>query len=586
MLGHGAAPRGNQGAAGSGNPDSQAQDRPSARTELQAQWEEPALAQGPAPDDYRERYQDYMGPEDHGRADDAWDDSSEYSAPGQMDSGTSPRYSPESTSDYEYDYQPKTTSSYTYTDWVYLDTLTSYREPRPEVDPTAVAIALLRNDCRLPSPRLAISGSTRYPKVGESMTLSAEPHDVYLDLAIYEWEFGDGESALGKRVKHAFEEPGAYTVKLSLFDGQTYAYQTAVVIAEEPPGESISITCGPGWNLISLPGRPVDSYLYDVLRKAGLDSTVWAWQGEDYTSVWNMEPKTGYWIRNPSTQPTDLDLQAIPEKHGVVVLQEGWNLVGPTVSCPLPNDEHVVSVWGWDTDALAYTRIGPAGTLRAGGGYWLYATEACKVRLDDRPVPPGKTVVCFGDSLTTCGGPDGRFSDILQDRFPDHVFFNKGVSGETFDRAVRRVEEDVLAVEPDIVLVEFGANDWRWNGRPPVEWARDLDAIVTRIQATAARAVILGVFGPWRNEDGTVEPRTPDDDPEGMMFQKLEEEVAKKHGCSYVANIQEWIKAKRTWTLWRDGNHPNEQGNRHVADTVEPILARLLETAPRAVRRP
>lgn len=565
-------------------PDAQTRGRQGAMAGRQGQGKGQAPTPGMGPGGYRDPYQDYMGPAGHGRWDDTWDDPSEGMAPGRMDPGAGTRYSPEYDRDDDYDYQPSTT--YTYSDWVYLDTLTSYREPRPQVDPAAVTIALLRGDGLLPSPRLSISGSTRYPEVGKSMTLSAEPHEVDLDFAIYEWDFGDGESAIGKRIEHAFEKPGTYTVKVALFDGETYAYQTAVVIAEDPPGRPVVIPFGPGWNLISLPGRPVDSYLYDVLREAGLESTVWAWQDEDYGSVWSMEPKTGYWIRNPGTQPTELKLRAVPEKHGVVVLREGWNLVGPTVSCPRPSDGQVVSVWDWDPDEQTYTPISPAGTLQAGRGYWLYAAKPSKVRLDDRPCTPGKTVVCFGDSLTTCGGPDGRFSDILQDRFPDHTFFNKGVSGETFDSAVRRVEDDVLAIEPDVVLVEFGANDWRWNGRPPVQWARDLDNIVTRIQATDARAVILGVFGTWRNEDGAVKPRDPGEDPEGMIFQKLEEEVAKKHGCGYVANIQEWIKARRTWILWRDDNHPNERGNRHVADTVEPILARLLGTAPRAVRRP
>ena len=34
-------------------------------------------------------------------------------------------------------------------------------------------------------------------------------------------------------------------------------------------------------------------------------------------------------------------------------------------------------------------------------------------------------VICFGDSLTSCGGEGGRYSDILQDRFPGHEILNK-----------------------------------------------------------------------------------------------------------------------------------------------------------------
>ena len=53
-------------------------------------------------------------------------------------------------------------------------------------------------------------------------------------------------------------------------------------------------------------------------------------------------------------------------------------------------------------------------------------------------------VICFGDSLTSGGGENGRFSDILQDRFPDHRFPNRGVGGETIVDGLARLESDVL----------------------------------------------------------------------------------------------------------------------------------------------
>ena len=68
-------------------------------------------------------------------------------------------------------------------------------------------------------------------------------------------------------------------------------------------------------------------------------------------------------------------------------------------------------------------------------------------------------IICFGDSLTSCGGPGGRYSDILQQRFPAHEFINKGSGGETFVDAVARVDDDVIALQPGLVVIEFGAND-------------------------------------------------------------------------------------------------------------------------------
>jgi len=115
-------------------------------------------------------------------------------------------------------------------------------------------------------------------------------------------------------------------------------------------------------------------------------------------------------------------------------------------------------------------------------------------------------IICFGDSLTTCGGQDGRFSDILQDRFPDLEFVNQGVGGESFVEARERLEADVLALAPDIVLLEYGANDWWRDERPCTDWAVDLKYCIERIQAGGAKVVVVGVFGDHRGADGKIRP--------------------------------------------------------------------------------
>ena len=193
-------------------------------------------------------------------------------------------------------------------------------------------------------------------------------------------------------------------------------------------------------------------------------------------------------------------------------------------------------------------------------------------------------IICFGDSLTTCGGGSGRFSDILQDRFPDHEFINSGVGGETFVEAMARIESDVIAKRPDIVLVEYGANDWWRNERPFQTWADDLDTILSRICQAGARPVVLGVFGLYRDENGQATEKTYGSDERAVAYRSLEAEIAARHGAPYVANIQELIVGRRC--CWRDRNHPNEYGNRSVADTIEPVLASMLGEAPRPVRKP
>ncbi|MHB9026185.1 MAG: AMP-binding protein [Armatimonadota bacterium] len=193
-------------------------------------------------------------------------------------------------------------------------------------------------------------------------------------------------------------------------------------------------------------------------------------------------------------------------------------------------------------------------------------------------------ILCFGDSLTSCGGDEGRFSDILRERFPAHAFINKGVGGEAFPEARKRLRADVLTEKPDIVLVEFGANDWWRDERPYTAWAQDLDYILRRIRKAGARAVVVGVFGAYRNTAGELVTKEYGADERAFAYKELEEAIARKHACPYVPNMQERIVGDRR--CWSDANHPNEYGNRSVADAIEPALAELLGTKPLPIRKP
>jgi len=59
------------------------------------------------------------------------------------------------------------------------------------------------------------------------------------NIILYEWDFGDGEKANGKQVKHAYRQPGKYTVQLTVTDDSTSTSNKhsdkAVVIINYPP---------------------------------------------------------------------------------------------------------------------------------------------------------------------------------------------------------------------------------------------------------------------------------------------------------------------------------------------------------------
>ncbi len=193
-------------------------------------------------------------------------------------------------------------------------------------------------------------------------------------------------------------------------------------------------------------------------------------------------------------------------------------------------------------------------------------------------------IVCFGDSLTTCGGEGGRYSDILTERFPAHIWINKGVGGETFQDALQRVDEDVLQLQPDIVLLEFGANDWWRDERPWQDWLADLEKLILLIQNAGAQVVILGVFGDYRDQEGSWRAKHYGTDGRALLFRQAEEELARCRKCFYLPNMQAEIIENRC--CWRDRNHPNEYGNRYVADLIEPVIEKLTQTKALPIRKP
>ena len=71
---------------------------------------------------------------------------------------------------------------------------------------------------------------------------------------------------------------------------------------------------------------------------------------------------------------------------------------------------------------------------------------------------------------------------------------NAAVAGDTSADALARVDW-MLSFKPDIVLVEFGANDML-RGIPTTAVRDNLDEIILRIKASDARVLLSGMLAP------------------------------------------------------------------------------------------
>jgi lysophospholipase L1-like esterase len=73
----------------------------------------------------------------------------------------------------------------------------------------------------------------------------------------------------------------------------------------------------------------------------------------------------------------------------------------------------------------------------------------------------GKTIVCFGDSITFGYGVNlGEDYPAILAKMVGMTVINKGVDGETSSEALSRFKSDVLDNDPLLVIIEFCGNDF------------------------------------------------------------------------------------------------------------------------------
>ncbi|MEJ2202021.1 MAG: arylesterase, partial [Desulfuromonadaceae bacterium] len=184
--------------------------------------------------------------------------------------------------------------------------------------------------------------------------------------------------------------------------------------------------------------------------------------------------------------------------------------------------------------------------------------------------PPSWRIVALGDSLTAGYGLSSKqafppqLEKALKARGIMAEVINAGVSGDTTADGLARLE-GALAEQPDLVIVEFGAND-ALRGLPPEAAAANLDTILSRLQEKNIQALLTGMvaprnFGPeYYNNFNAIYPR-----------------LAERYGIPLYPFFLEGVAGDPALNR-RDGLHPTAAG---VKVIVQRILPLLLETLGR-----
>jgi lysophospholipase L1-like esterase len=171
------------------------------------------------------------------------------------------------------------------------------------------------------------------------------------------------------------------------------------------------------------------------------------------------------------------------------------------------------------------------------------------------PVPIDGTVLAFGDSLTLGVGARSRdsYPSVLSVLGGRRVV-NAGVSGETTDLGLARLQDTLPKVNPDLLLLLEGGNDIL-RARDPADTKSNLAAMVELARSQGIEVVLVGV-------------------PDKLLFSdsaSFYEELAEQYELVFDGETLAGLLRRSDYKS--DAVHLNSQGYRVLAEAIHELLA-------------
>ncbi|MBA4248834.1 MAG: SGNH/GDSL hydrolase family protein [Microbacterium sp.] len=188
------------------------------------------------------------------------------------------------------------------------------------------------------------------------------------------------------------------------------------------------------------------------------------------------------------------------------------------------------------------------------------------------PTAEGPLVAFYGDSYTLGTGASDlslRWStQISLDR--GWREFNPSVNGLGFINNRRSFADDdlpaqIIAQQPDIVIVTMGLNDNFSYARAALEIEQQIDLDLDRLTTALpdARFVVVEPF--WYTAE---RPASLD------IISGWVRDAAERNGADYIAGASEWI-AGQDGLMAADGLHPNDEGYALMTRLMDKALREL-----------
>jgi lysophospholipase L1-like esterase len=206
---------------------------------------------------------------------------------------------------------------------------------------------------------------------------------------------------------------------------------------------------------------------------------------------------------------------------------------------------------------------------------WAGLTRYGSENTEIAPPKPGENRVVFlGDDVTEFWGR-GEF-------FPGKPYLNRGIARQTTPQMLVRFRQDVIALQPKVVVIQGGMNDIAGVTGPGTQgmMIENFQSMVELAKAHGI-AVVLASLLPVCDCGTNQTALRPVGKILGMN--RWLRDYAEQSGSAYLdyySALAEGRAFKRAWT--KDGLLPNDAGYAAMAPLAEEAIAKALEQARRA----
>ncbi|MDR3651657.1 MAG: SGNH/GDSL hydrolase family protein [Paludibacter sp.] len=186
-----------------------------------------------------------------------------------------------------------------------------------------------------------------------------------------------------------------------------------------------------------------------------------------------------------------------------------------------------------------------------------------------------KRVVFMGNSITQ------GWKEVHPKFFTEHPYINRGISGQTSPQMLIRFRQDVINLQPKVVVILAGTNDIAGNTGPStLEMIEDnLSSMAELANANGIRVVLSSVMPvydyPWKKGLNPAEKI--------VTLNVWIKKYCDEKGFTYLdyftpmADEKHGMKEELTY----DGVHPNETGYNLMEPLVQEAIKMALKTKPK-----